>query len=536
MIKTTVLIIGAGPTGLMMACQLTILGIDFIIVEKDPSTTFESRAIGIQARTLEIFSQMGIADTFVKEGNSATIIDFVTNGKVREHIPLSGLGTGLTQFPFLLFLEQSRTEAILVDFLKRHKKTVLWDTTVESLTQDADKTTSVIKYKDGKERKDSQENPRSVETIEADWVVGADGAHSIVRHTLGIELAGKTYKQSLFVLDCNISSPILSSTHLSTVFSSTTFAALFPMPNNHWRIVGEIPPRLYGRDTITFDDIAQDFAQRTHVEITLSNPYWISLYRAHHRCVNTFKKGRCFLVGDAGHIHSPVGAQGMNTGFQDAYNLAWKLAFVHKKLAKEELLDTFNEDRMPFAKKLVETTDRAFSVIVAGGKIGAFFRTRMAPKVIKFVLSYKLSRQFAFRTVSQIGISYHSSSLSQHASFGKFPRSAPLPGDRLPYILYKDGDKEINIQDNIKISHMQLLLFTGNDQDLPSIENIAKKYDKAIALTKIPLTNSTKSLYEKFGIQKNGYYLVRPDMYVAYRSSGEIPLDFETYLSKFFLA
>ncbi|HYK08247.1 MAG TPA: FAD-dependent monooxygenase [Candidatus Eisenbacteria bacterium] len=519
--KTTVLIIGAGPTGLMMACQLAALNVPFVIVEKDPSTTYESRAIGIQARSLEIFQQMGIADTFLKEGNPAGIIDFIANGKIREHVPLSGLGTGLTQFPFLLFLEQFRTEAILVDFLKKHKISVLWDTTVLSFTQTQDGTTSVIQHKDGKE-----------ETIEADWIVGADGAHSIVRHTLGIELAGKTYKQSLFVLDCKVASPVLSSTHLAVLFSDTAFAAIFPMKDNHWRIVGEVPPRLYGKDTITFEDVAKDFAKRMQLDITLSHPYWVSLYHAHHRCVNTFKKGRCFLGGDAGHIHSPVGAQGMNTGLQDAYNLAWKIAFVHKDLAKEALLETFNEDRMPFAKKLVETTDRAFNFVVAGGKIGAFFRTHIAPKVIKFVISKKISREFVFRTVSQIGISYHSSSLSKNASFGNFPKSAPLPGDRLPFITF---EQDKNIQDEIKITHMQLLLFTGKSEEMNDIEQVIEKYSKAIAVTKIPFNEHTKDLYEKFGIENNGYYLVRPDMYIACRSNGENKENFEEYLSKFLI-
>jgi len=517
-----VLIIGAGPTGLMMACQLTLLGIPFIIVEKDPRTTYESRAIGIQARTLEIFSQMGITKEFIDEGEPAKNIDFIANGEIKEHISLSGLGTGLTQFPFLLFLEQSHTEEILVKFLKKHAKTVMWNTTVMSLTQNADETTSVIQQKNGEQ-----------ETVKADWIVGADGAHSIVRHTLGIELAGKTYKQSLFVLDCNISSPVISSSHLSVVFSDTAFAALFPLKNNRWRVVGEVPPRAYGKDTITFDDVSKDFAERMQLDITLSNPYWISLYHAHHRCVGTFQKGRCFLVGDAGHIHSPVGAQGMNTGFQDAYNLAWKLAFVHKKLAKATLLDTFNQDRMPIARKLVETTDKAFTVAIAASTIGAFFRTRIAPKLIKLVVSFTISRNFVFATVSQIGISYHTSSLSQNASFGNFPKSAPVPGDRLPYALYTKDKKEVNIQDEIKITKMQLLLFTGKSQNMQAVEDVVKKYDTSIAVTKITLENDTKLLYEKFGIIENGYYLVRPDMYIAFRSSGTNTIDFEKYLSRF---
>ncbi|HEX7042389.1 MAG TPA: FAD-dependent monooxygenase [Patescibacteria group bacterium] len=514
--KTGVLIIGAGPTGLMMACQLAMQKIPFIIVEKDPASTTESRAIGIQARSLEIFEQMGIADKFVKEGQPAQDIDFVVNGKIVEDIPLSGMGEGLTKFPYLLILEQFKTEKNLLDFLESKKVKVHYDTTVMSFIQDNDKTTAVIQTKN-----------RKKETIEADWIVGADGAHSIVRHTLGIELAGKTYKQSLFVLDCHISSPTISPTHLSVALSSTAFAAIFPMPNHHYRIVGEVPPRLYGKDTITFEDIQSDFAERMQMDIKLSKPYWVSLYHAHHRCVATFKKGRCFLVGDAAHIHSPVGAQGMNTGLQDAYNLAWKLAFVYKKLAKDEILETFNEDRLPTAKKLVETTDRAFNLIINPSKIGLFFRTRIAPKVIKFVLSHNGFKQFIFRTVSQIGISYHSGSLSKNASFGKFSKDAPKPGDRLPYIA--------DLQEKITPTHFHLFIFTKNE-NMEEIEKMAEQYKNIMLVSKITFNETTKKIYDAFGITDSSYYLVRPDMYIAFRSNGKNEKEFEEYLSRFFIS
>lgn len=521
MVKTGVLIIGAGPTGLMMACQLTLLQIPFIIVEKDPQSTTESRAIGIQARTLEIFEQMGIIDKFLEQGTPAKGVDFVDEGKVVESMPISGIGEGLTKYPFLLMLEQYKTEKILVDFLTRHKKGILYNTLVESLSQDREATHAKVKLQDGKE-----------EEIIADYIVGADGAHSIVRHALGFELAGKTYKQSLFVLDCTIESPILSKTHISVAVSKSSFAAFFPMPEGHWRIVGEVPPRAYDKDTITFDDVNSDFAKRIQLDITLSNPRWVSLYHAHHRCVATFKKGRCFLVGDAAHIHSPVGAQGMNTGFGDAYNLSWKLAFVYKNLAKPSILDTFDEDRLPFAKKLVATTDKAFSVIIAMGPVGRFFRTKMAPKILKFVLSRKITTNFIFRTVSQIGISYHASSLSHNASFGRFNKGTPVPGDRLPYILYKNNGKEKTIQELVKITHIQLLLFTGKDEGLESIEEIAKEYN-CIEITKIPLNGESKMLYKRFGILDKGYYLIRPDMYIGCRSQGLNEHHFQSYLACF---
>lgn len=521
MMQTGVLIIGAGPTGLMMACQLTILQVPFIIVEKDPQSTTESRAIGIQARTLEIFEQMGIVDTFLEQAKPAKGIDFVDEGKIVESIPLSGMGQGLTKYPFLLLLEQYKTEKILIDFLTQHKKEILYNTTVLSVTQDTEKAYAHVQLANGKE-----------EDIMADYLVGADGAHSIVRHSLGIELAGKTYQQSLFVLDCNLQSPVLSKTHISVAVSQSAFAAIFPMPEGHWRIVGEVPPSAYGKDTISFDDVKADFGKRMQLDVQLSNPRWVSLYHAHHRCVATFQKGRCFLVGDAAHIHSPVGAQGMNTGFGDAYNLSWKLAFVYKKLANPSLLKTLDEDRLPFAKKLVKTTDRAFSIIIAMGPIGRFFRTKLAPKILTFVLSHTPTTNFIFRTVSQIGINYHSSSLSQHASFGTFARHTPIPGDRLPYVLYKENGKEKNIQNTIKITHMQLLLFTGTAEVLESIEELAKKYE-SIQITKIPLHEESNMLYKEFGILDKGYYLVRPDMYIAYRSQGINTEHFLNYLTRF---
>jgi hypothetical protein len=373
------------------------------------------------------------------------------------------------------------------------------------------------------------------ETIVADFIVGADGAHSIVRHTLGIELAGKTYKQSLFVLDCNLKSDVLSKTHLSVAFSDTSFAALFPLPDNHWRIVGEVPPRAYGKDNITFEDVNIDFAQRMQLDVKITEPRWISLYHAHHRCVSTFKKGRCFLIGDAAHIHSPVGAQGMNTGLQDGYNLSWKLALVYKKLAKPIILETFTEDRLPFARKLVETTDRAFNIVITGRKIGTFFRTKLAPKILKFVVSHNITKNFVFKTVSQIGISYHSSSLSKNASFGEFPKNTPAPGDRLPYVLYKENGKEKNIQELVKITQMQLLLFTGKNENLENTEMIAKKY-KSIEITKIPLNKETENLYKHFGIINKGYYLIRPDMYIGFRSSSDSVKGFENYLSTFLIS
>lgn len=514
-----VLIIGAGPTGLMIACQLVIHDVPFIIVEKDPAATTESRAIGIQARTLEIFRQMGIVDKFLEGGYAAKAINFVAKGKIRAHIPLSTFGTNLTQYPYVFMHEQSKTERNFLNFLKKHDKHILYNTKVLSLTDEGDDVKAVIKTKEGKE-----------ETIQARWVIGADGAHSIVRHTLNIPFAGKTYKQSLFVMDCKIETD-LPTDELTVFFSNTSFAAIFPMINHHWRIVGELPPGLNNKEEITFEDINKDFAKRMQVNMKLSDCSWIAAYHSHHRCVSTFHKGNYFLLGDAAHIHSPVGAQGMNTGLQDAYNLAWKIAYVYHKKAKPELLDTLTAERLPFAHKLVQTTDRVFSLVVGANKFETYFRLLLAPRLLHILINHKRTSRFMFRTVSQIGINYRHGPLAEDASFGYFPENTPLPGDRLPYILYEENK---NIQEVITPKYFHLLVFSGFEGKTDEIEKSIKPYESIIKVTNIPLTIETEVLYKTFGI-KQGYYLVRPDMYIAMRNDDLKMENFLTYLSRYFI-
>lgn len=521
--KTAVLVIGAGPTGLMMACQLAIQKIPFIIVEKESGPTDESRALGIQARTLEIFAQMGIADSFVAHGKPASGLNFMANGRIIQHIPLTGLGTGLTKFPFLLTHEQSKTEANLVAFLKKHGQTILYSTEVLGFTQNDAGVTIQIKSKNGKES-----------AIEANWLVGADGAHSIVRHVLGIRLAGKTYKQSLFVLDCKIESQ-LSEENVTVATSNESFAAFFPMAGNRWRIVGEVPPSAYGKDTITFAEVQSEVGKRLGLTLKLSDPEWISLYHAHHRLVTHFREGRAFLLGDASNIHSPIGAQGMNTGLQDAYNLAWKIAWVEQKKARAVLLDTFNAERWPFAKKLVATTDRLFNLFVSNNPLAVIAREYFLPLVVGNVISHKKTGALGFRTVSQIGISYHSSPLSQDASTGSFPKHAPVPGDRLPYLLFKQDDTEVNLQDLVKPTTMLLFLFPGKQEAMPELHEAVKPFHKLIHTTTLPRTAETESVYTKLGITNQGYYLIRPDMYIASRGSVADGSALSAYLHRFFL-
>src|SRR5436309_11748102 len=207
------------------------------------------------------------------------------------------------------------------------------------------------------------------------------------------------------------------------------FHLVFPMRGtDHWRIVGILPPHLRGRDDLTFEETIPTLRHDVGTELSFQACNWFSTYRIHHRRAARFHDRRCFLLGDAAHVHSPVGGQGMNTGLQDAYNLAWKLALVVSGRAGTVLLDSYEDERLPVAERLLNTTDRAFSVVVSESWLARLVRTRLLAKILALAMGVERVRRLAFRTISQIGIRYRGSPLSE--TLGQVPEAAPRAGDR----------------------------------------------------------------------------------------------------------
>jgi 2-polyprenyl-6-methoxyphenol hydroxylase-like FAD-dependent oxidoreductase len=525
MTRSEVLIIGAGPTGLMTACQLTLRNIQFRIIDKNKGPNSESRALAIHAASMEAFSQIGIAEQFLELGKRTKAINYLVKGKVAEHIKLSEFGKGLTEFPFLLMLEQSKTERLLIEFLEKRGQKVEWETELMSISQDDYLVRGTINLPENSE-----------ETFETNWLIGADGAKSIVRQKLKIPFGGQTYPVNLFVLDCKVNWP-LQDDEMYIAFSDYSFAGFFPMPEGRCRVIGFVPKKVGEKEKINFEEINNGFAERMQMKIELSDPNWISLYHSHHRYVSQFRIGRCFLAGDAAHIHSPVGAQGMNTGLQDAGNIAWKLALVIKEQAKDILLDTYQQERLPFARQLVRTTDRAFGITVSKNPFVKLMRMYVAPKILSVILKVNFISQYIFKNISQVGVSYNETLLSKNASKGSFPSNAPKPGERIPYVEYKDAEGSlINIQMHLNDLMFHLFLFTGVPSEPPKslIFKFAKRFEKVITIDKIPLTKGTKNLYKSFGIKTTGFYLVRPDFHIAYRCPETDTKHFEDYLATFF--
>jgi len=524
-----VLIIGAGPTGLMLACQLAIRQIPFRIFEKNEGHNTQSRAMVIHAASMEIFFQMGIASQFLHLGKQVTAINYLVNGKVAKRIPMHDFGRGLTAFPYLLALEQSKTEQLLIAFLSQLGYFVEWKTELISFTQENHQVQAVVRNPESRE-----------ETVHASWLVGADGSKSLVRHWLDLPLGGETYPMDLFVLDCQVNWP-LKNDELYIAFSDHSFAGFFPLPEGRCRLIGFAPTDYDHQTGIRFEDVSNGFADRMQMKVALRDPHWISSYHAHHRYVSQFRKDRCFLAGDAAHIHSPVGAQGMNTGLQDAYNLAWKLQFVIQGKASELLLSTYQEERLPFARQLVKTTDRAFGITVSSNPFIKVMRMYIAPYLLSVILNIKYLARFIFKNLSQIGITYRHSLLSRKASSGSFPVSAPVPGERLPFAEWeKQPGSPVNIQHLIDGKTMVLFLFPGdqggnNPIEIKHITEIAEKYSGLILPVPIPFQDGSASLYQLFGIKTTGLYLIRPDFYIAYRSNRMDPDHFSNYLNTFLI-
>lgn len=498
MLKTDVVIIGAGPTGLALAVQLIRYGVDFVIVDTKETTTPFSRAIGVQARTLEIYDQIGLADDLISLGHTAEKVKFLKDGVVRGEANLSDLGTGLSPFPFVLLVEQGLHEKLLYKFITDNKQDVLWQHELLSFTDDGDSVSANIKRADGSEF-----------TVQAKYLVGCDGAKSGVRHSLGLTFEGDTVERLFYVADVELDWPH-GHDALQINLGENTLTAFFPLKGeDRWRLVGTFPEgHKKDESDIPYEEIDAQIELDMGVKLDIKKVNWFSVYNVHSRAVNAFSKGRCFVAGDAAHIHTPAGAQGMNTGIQDGYNLAWKLALVLRNAADEKLLETYNEERLRNAKNLLSTTDRIFEFAASDEWLVSFVRNNVFPYVFGTALSFDIVKSKLFSIVSQIGISYAGQSLSLQS--GDFAIAA---GDRMPWFTM-DGK---SIYESLKEPQFHLLTF-GADESVRGEISVAMdaEWRSETVILSLPLSGEVK---KAFGSESPFLVLLRPDNYIGYLSN-----------------
>ncbi len=505
--QTTALIVGAGPSGLMMAAQLLRYGIQPIIIDNKQGPTNHSNALAVQARSLEIYRQMGVIDKVIANGKQAKGLTFNQDGKQEALLLLNDIGNGLTAFPYTLLYQQSKNERLLLDYLTLNCCPVYWNTSLISLHQKTECTDVQIKNDDGEY------------TLKCDWVIGADGAHSTVRKQLQIPFKGDTYPSFFYLADVKLDATFLTGDFVQLYLDKKNLAGFFPMPEDDcYRIIGNLPQEFGEREDIKVEEILPYLSGLTKSTLKIVENNWFTTYKLHHRMADKFREQRCFLIGDAAHIHSPVGGQGMNTGLQDAYNLAWKLAGVINKQIKPNILDSYANERMPVAKELLSTTDKAFNLVTSTNWFIGLIKRWIWFKFLNIIWKNKNLKAFFFKAVSQIGITYRDSNINLHLSKGTKVKA----GDRLPYLKVFDEKKETETDLHEWCSKPGFTLIILGKFDELYLFTIAKwitnKYPGILNFFYLPPSGKNLDVFNVFEADphRQKAIIVRPDMYIGY--------------------
>lgn len=498
---TDVLIAGAGPTGLVLALWLTKQGRSVRIIDKSAGPGETSRAMAVQARTLELYRQLDMADDVVAAGHRNPGINMWADGKRRAHLSLGDAGSHISPYPFALIFPQDQHERLLLAKLEAMGVAVERETELVAFEDAGAVVAATLRKAGGGE-----------ETVQAAYLAGADGARSFVRGQIGAKFEGGTYRQIFYVADVGYSG-VDTHGEIQVAFDGPDFVLLMPYgPSNQARLIGTVADeRAEHAETLTFADISHQAIDGMGLKVEAVN--WFSTYHAHHRVTDRFRSGRVFLLGDAAHVHSPVGGQGMNTGIADAINLAWKLTAVLEGQAPGSLLDTYGVERQAFARKLVKTTDRMFSFVTADSGFANFVRTRIAPNVASLGFRFDATRETLFRLISQTALEYHASALSSGAA-GKVQG-----GDRLPWGVANGEDnydslRHIGWQAHVYGEASAALTEWCAAHDLPLREY---PYGEA---------------HREAGLARRAVYLLRPDSYVALADPTGAPRAIVDYLAE----
>lgn len=520
---TDVLVVGAGPTGLTLAAELAARGVGCRIVEKAPSRSTHSRALVVQPRTLELFRAMGFADDLVAVGQHSLSINLHVRGRRVASVDIEDIGLETTPYPYLLFVSQAETERCL-------------DAHLASLGCQIERPVELTSFKDdGSAVVAELSGPGGTETVRARYLIGCDGAHSAVRRGAGLAFEGDAYPQEFMLadVDCDWEHGH-GGVHL--FFGRGGVFVGLPMAGEHaYRF---ITARHIGKDAPTDDPTLEEVVavgeDITGTRLPLSNPRWLARFRLHHRGVDRYSKGRVFVAGDAAHIHSPAGGQGMNTGIQDAYNLAWKLAFVVQGQASPSLLDSYHDERHPIGQFLLKFTDRLFRLGSSSNWALAQLRALVLPRVVPLIFNDRKRRARAFRFVSQLAVHYRSSSIAIEPSstrgLGKLVRA----GDRAPDADLADAGR---LFDHICGPGFSVLALVAELADVGSLTRTLQEALGPWAIdTRLTFVTSTAAkvrqhvlydahgqAFERYGVRDRALFLIRPDGHVATRCAGLDP-------------
>jgi 2-polyprenyl-6-methoxyphenol hydroxylase-like FAD-dependent oxidoreductase len=548
------LIVGAGPTGLTLAAGLARLGVRFRLIDRAIDRVHESRALGVQARTLEVLQTLGLGEELVRRGNPSARLLLHLDTRRAAEVRLGALGRPDTRFPFILFVSQAETEALLGEHLASAGVGIERGVELVDVIPGPAELRCVLRHRDGRE-----------EQVRTRYLAGCDGAHSTVRKRAGIPFKGGAYLQDFMLGDLEVDGP-LEQAALHSFALGRGVAMLFPLGSPAtWRVIA-----MSGHDPghgsagaggcaaadeaaaagltsdLSLDELQSIVDGATGGGLVLRDPVWLTHFRLHHRQAAHYRAGRVFLAGDAAHIHSPVGAQGMNTGIQDAWNLAWKLALVARGTAVEDLLESYEAERWPVGRRLLRYTDRAFGLftrVVSGSAVAVWARRTVGAYLLPRLLASKRVRATIFHLVSQLGIRYRTSPAVTEGE--PRLRRGPRAGDRFPDApVIRDG-RRTYLQEELSGPHLHLLLCgTLEGWDRTRLTELSARFADLLTLHHVSASDEPGVLVDgrgealsRLGLRDDhgaAQYLVRPDGHIGFRCAGRDLGAVAEYLGRWF--
>ena len=496
------LIIGAGPTGLTLAIELAKRGLSVRIIDQLERPMTQSRALGLQSRTLEIFEKMGLIHHFLKTGHKIEKLHLYLNKKTFLKLDLNFLEA---PYPFVLSIPQAQTEEILTNALKNLGIEIERGATLLELTHEE----ALVKHLDG-----------SQEKIKAAWFFGCDGAHSTVRQCLNFPFEGKELPETFSLADVEIETS-LPSNEASIFLRKEGIIGFLPLPRSRWyRII--MSPQAETEDSLTLSSFQKIASKHVPIEMRLLQSEWITSFKIHRRLVPQMRKKNIFLLGDAAHIHSPVGGQGLNTSVQDAYNLSWKIALVHQNLGKEILLTSFQAERHPIAKSVLQYTTAATHILTSSSLLRGYLLRWLSPLIRCFFCCHFAQRKIALQ-VSEIGLSYKKSPIIDISD----RKQSLKAGMRAPDALLPSGARLFT-----QMQHpLHTLLCFGQIPEILSL--VQTRYSPTIRIITVDLSPPSP-IHSIYHVTAPCCYLIRPDGYISFHSDVKSVKSFFSYLKRIF--
>ncbi|WP_319457656.1 MULTISPECIES: FAD-dependent monooxygenase [unclassified Mycobacterium] len=516
----SVLIVGAGPTGLVLAAELARRGVMPRVIDAGPSDVRESRAVAVVARSLEILDDLGIAAAAIEQGVPLRALNFYDGATLLAELDVTAVDS---PFPMDLCIAQWQTTGLLREKVAELGVTIEWNTRLAGYQSDEPGVRAQII-----DRHDR------TETFETEWLVGCDGTRSTVRETAGIGWETDDLRRG-FVLGDFVADWTITRDRFHVWFAKRGLVAVFPMPGGYWRALVSTPGDSPPHDP-QLTDFAAAVAERTPLDSHLRDLQWSSSFVAGEGLAAQFRRGRVLLAGDAAHSHSPIGGQGMNTGMQDAYNLGWKLALVAADGCDPALLDSYEAERRPVAVAVINATTTATRVATGT----ALVARRARRHALRFFSRFDtLQKQFS-NAIGEHLVDYHDSTLvrenwfNAHAApWSDASNTGPAAGKVAPdgYVETRSGP--VAMRHIYRGPGHHLVLFAADESNPSTLADWQRQAEEVMAghgevhmITRCFLpTAPTEGVFadihsdahNRYGVRRPSVYVIRPDKYVGYR-------------------